>query len=244
MRTLLTEDGATLAFEVRGHGPALLIPMLNFPWLSMPIVDELAQDFTVIVASPRGFGASTRTGEADYRLDSLKDDLLRVCDEVGAGRFSVFGYSFSTAVGAWLAARTDRVAALIAGAFPLLGHPNPMRAFFDRNVAPIRQDPAALEAMAAQLDFHAVVDFYEWLFSQPADTLANGLRCPVLALWGSEDEVMAITMPSKEQRDGLESRGWTVKLVDGLDHDKMAMSLSSVLPELRQWLAKQSATVL
>ena len=53
--------GAEIAFRVRGSGPALLAPECNFSW-DPELEEMMARRFTVIVASPRDFGASTRTG--------------------------------------------------------------------------------------------------------------------------------------------------------------------------------------
>ena len=57
----LSVNGAQIAFRVTGSGPALLAPECNYTWT--PELERLmAHHFTLIVASPRDFGASTRTG--------------------------------------------------------------------------------------------------------------------------------------------------------------------------------------
>ena len=58
---------------------------------------------------------------AQYDAQMLFDDLLAVCDRVGLGGFSVLGYSLTAAMAASLARASDRVDALVAGGFPLLG---------------------------------------------------------------------------------------------------------------------------
>ena len=95
---------ASLQYSVRGSGPGLLVPVCNFPWPDTPFLDVLAERFTVVAASPRGFRASTRLPSSDdYHADVLATDLLAVCDGAGLDRFSVLGYSLTAAIAAWLA---------------------------------------------------------------------------------------------------------------------------------------------
>ena len=59
---MLTRDGLDLHYEVTGSGPALLLPKFNyFRWDRYLDVGLLAGRFTVVVASPRGFMASSRS---------------------------------------------------------------------------------------------------------------------------------------------------------------------------------------
>ena len=66
--TTLTRDGLDLRYEVTGLGPALLLPAFNFRWGDYLDIGLLAGRFTVVTASPRGFGASGRLTAAagDY----------------------------------------------------------------------------------------------------------------------------------------------------------------------------------
>ena len=54
-------DNVRIAYGVRGTGPPLLAPECNYTWSSV-VEEQLAQQFTLIVASPRDYGPSTRTG--------------------------------------------------------------------------------------------------------------------------------------------------------------------------------------
>ena len=61
---MLTRDGLDLHYEVTGSGPALLLPKFNyFRWDRYLDVGLLAGRFTVVVASPRGFMASSRLAQ-------------------------------------------------------------------------------------------------------------------------------------------------------------------------------------
>jgi pimeloyl-ACP methyl ester carboxylesterase len=57
MATLIRDD-LDLRYEVTGAGPALLLPAFNFRWGDYLDVGLLTGRFTVVTASPRGFGAS------------------------------------------------------------------------------------------------------------------------------------------------------------------------------------------
>ena len=92
----LTRDGLDLRYEVTGSGPALLLPAFNFRWGDYLDIGLLAGRFTVVTASPRGFGASGRlTAAVGYRVTDLASDLVAVMEAAGFERFSVFGYSFA-----------------------------------------------------------------------------------------------------------------------------------------------------
>jgi len=73
-----------LAWAAIGEGPGLLVPSCNFPWLDTAYVAALAAHFTVVVASPRGYGRSTRLNAGRYRSEMLARDLLAVTTAAGA----------------------------------------------------------------------------------------------------------------------------------------------------------------
>nr|WP_242454496.1 alpha/beta hydrolase [Bailinhaonella thermotolerans] len=72
-----------------------------------------------------------------------------------------------------------------------------------------------------------------------------GLTCPRLCFAGSADEIpygerwggvhVSIGGPVMRRRAELESLGWTVRVLDGMDHTQ-AMQPPNVLPVLRPWL--------
>jgi pimeloyl-ACP methyl ester carboxylesterase len=118
----LTVDGARLAYRTMGSGPVLLAPECNYSWT--PEFEALmSRNFTVVIASPRNFGASTRTA-APYDPKLWASDMLSVTQHLGHDSFSVFGYSFTGAFGPWLALKLKdhaKVEAVASGGFPLLG---------------------------------------------------------------------------------------------------------------------------
>ena len=120
--SFLYVNGAQLAYRTIGDGPALLAPECNYSWA--PDFEALmGRHFTLVVASPRDFGASTRTG-APYDSNLWASDMLSVMRHLGHETFSVFGYSFTGAFGPWLALKLKdqaEITAVASGGFPLLG---------------------------------------------------------------------------------------------------------------------------
>ena len=57
--SVLKIDGLTLSYEMYGAGPAIVIPWCNFAWDALDLA-PLTRAYTVVVASPRGFGTSER----------------------------------------------------------------------------------------------------------------------------------------------------------------------------------------
>jgi pimeloyl-ACP methyl ester carboxylesterase/DNA-binding CsgD family transcriptional regulator len=110
-----------VAYSASGSGPALL---LDSGWVSHlygqlelysfgDFAGRLAEGFTVIRYDKPGCGLSDRDG-IDLSFDGQVAAALAVADEVGAGRFCLFGASQGGQVAAAIAARyPDRVEALV-----------------------------------------------------------------------------------------------------------------------------------
>jgi hypothetical protein len=74
------------------------------------------------------------------------------------------------------------------------------------------------------------------------------ITCPRLCFVGSADEIqygknwgdvfVSLASPLIQERARLESLGWDVRVLDGLDH-MQAMQANQVLPILRSWLASK-----
>ncbi|HEY5877714.1 MAG TPA: alpha/beta hydrolase [Nakamurella sp.] len=115
--------GATIHYEVRGSGPALVAagsPMASQYFA--PLAQALADSFTVITYDPRGIGRSTIDDPTQESTPDLRaDDVLAVLDAVGAERADFFGSSGGAVTGLALATRyPDRVRTLVAHEPPLL----------------------------------------------------------------------------------------------------------------------------
>ena len=108
--------------EVRLHsttaGPddgPLVILLHGFPEYSAswrrqvgPLADA---GFRVLVPDQRGYNLSDKPPRiADYRIDRLAEDILRLADDAGRSRFSVVGHDWGGIVAWWLAlTHPDRI---------------------------------------------------------------------------------------------------------------------------------------
>ncbi|MFE3527033.1 alpha/beta fold hydrolase [Streptomyces sp. NPDC059161] len=121
----LRVNGATLHYEVRGHGPLLLlIPGGTGGAASLDgIADDLAAEYTVATYDPRGMSRSTLDDpEAEQRVAQHADDAFRILQLLSPGEPArVFGSS-SGAITALhlLTAHPERVQRLVAHEPPIV----------------------------------------------------------------------------------------------------------------------------
>ena len=88
-------------------------------WHDLGYVDRLRARFTVVAVDLRGNGESDKATSAEaYVIDRLCEDLLAVADAVGACRVTIWGFSYGANVGRYLAARSDRVDAMVIIGIP------------------------------------------------------------------------------------------------------------------------------
>jgi pimeloyl-ACP methyl ester carboxylesterase len=131
-------DQSTIAVEVHGTGPTLLLPVNPQPvtgpqaeelrrWgadpaLGRSLIDGLADAFQVVAFDYEGHVLKLPKPDT-LTPANLAGDLLAVADAAGADRFAYYGYSWLAIAGLQLAVRSDRVAALAMGGFPPLDGP-------------------------------------------------------------------------------------------------------------------------
>ncbi|GAA0568875.1 alpha/beta fold hydrolase [Actinomadura livida] len=120
----LDVPGATLHYEVRGEGPALLLICGGIYDAAgyAGLAEQLADRYTVVTYDRRGNSRSPLAGPPEpQRIDVHADDASRLLAEVADGPAFVFGNSSGAQIGLDLAARyPERVRALIAHEPPLL----------------------------------------------------------------------------------------------------------------------------
>ena len=240
----LDVDGARIAYRVQGTGPPLLAPECNYTWADA-VETRLAERFTLIVASPRDYGQSTRTGGPAYDVGCWATDLQAVARHVGYGRFLFFGYSFTAAFGPWLARRlrdTGAVAAVAAGGFPLLGDYRVTLADVENQARALEQDPVALAQVRARFDPLAARAFYRDLATLEPDTLVDDLPCPLYCFWGDRDtDAVEMVLSHNEYRAGLSQRNVPFDVYAGYDHEGLNHSLDIALPAATEWLSSQAS---
>ena len=92
-------NGVRLHVVTGGTGPPLMLVggWPQFWWQWRKIMPRLASDFSLVVADPRGLGASAKPGKG-YDAGTAAADLLAVMDQLGYERFALAGHD----VGGWL----------------------------------------------------------------------------------------------------------------------------------------------
>ncbi|MEV7005695.1 alpha/beta hydrolase [Streptosporangium sp. NPDC051022] len=113
---------ATLHYEVRGHGP--LVVLVGAPMHAVsfaPLADLLATDHTVLTTDPRGLNRSTLDDPGQDSTPEMRaDDLSRLLAHLDAGPATVFGSSGGAVTALALAlAHPERVHTVIAHEPPL-----------------------------------------------------------------------------------------------------------------------------
>ncbi len=90
LRTSDTE----IFYEVRGKGPdvVLLHPFPSSHTFWNGLAERLESRYRLIIPDLRGLGAS-EPGDGDATMDKHANDIVRLCDEVGAGKFAIAGCS-------------------------------------------------------------------------------------------------------------------------------------------------------
>ena len=235
-------DGAKIAFRVTGSGPALLAPECNYTWFP-ELVDLMARRFTVIIASPRDFGASTRT-RGPYDPDRWAADLRRVALNLGFPRFLFFGYSFTGALGPWLALRLagqGSVAAVAAGGFPLLGDYGITSRDVDAQMMELKLDEAGWTHLDQRFDPLAGAVFYRRLAELAPDSLVDDAPSPLYCFWGDQDQdAVGMVLPHGALAEGLSRRGVQWKQYPGYDHEGLGSELQVAWPDVETWLLEQA----
>jgi pimeloyl-ACP methyl ester carboxylesterase len=131
-------EGSSIAVEVHGRGPTVLLPVNPKPvegpqaeemrrWgadpaLGRTLIDGLSDAFQVVAFDYEGHVLQVPKPDT-LTPANLAADLLAVADAAGAERFAYYGYSWLALAGLQLAIRSDRVAALAMGGFPPLDGP-------------------------------------------------------------------------------------------------------------------------
>lgn len=233
----LARDGLELHYgELGGAGPALLLPHLNFSWPDYLDLGPFTERFTVIAASPRGFGSSTRLdADIPYRVRDMADDLVAVVQAVGFDRFFVLGYSFTGAFAPWIAHLTGKADAVVSGGFPIAGDYTYLYPEIQRQSEAAKSDPDAWARVDAAFDNRAALTFYRELSNLPADSLVADLPCPLFAFWGEQDEEMG-PGGTEQLASGLDRHGLQHVSFPGYDHEGMLTHLDAASPSVLAWL--------
>ena len=217
-------------YETYGAGPTLLIgspiTLSSAEAIRTGYLDRLTDRYRVILMQyPSGDEEA-----ASFTPERVSDDMLAVADAAGAERFAWYGFSWGAVVRLQLAARTNRLTALICGGWPPLGGP----------YGPTLAVTEALAAKAPQAQMMAT--YYRGLRNWPEREVVSKLTVPRFTFAGSNDTVAGVEGQRTpigpviaQHRDELERMGWTVELVNGFGHE-LVNRPDVVVPLIREFL--------
>lgn len=227
--------GSGAAHEVRGAGPAVVLPQCNVDWAAYPL-RALVERFTVVAVSPRGFMRAGWLPPDAYSAGQLTGDIERVLDDLGIGSYAALGYSLNGAVASYLAIDNPRVRAVVCGGFPTAASYAGLAATRSAQVAEWQRDPQVWAETLAAFDPAALLAFWETVDGLPPAALVDQLDCPVWSWWGEADALFDEAGGVPAHRDAVEARGLPHRELPGLDHGEALTAIDEVLPEVADWL--------
>lgn len=199
-------------------------------------LDRLTDRYRVVVMDYPKLGPDIGQGEmvpaGELTADRVCADLLDVADAAGLDRFAWWGYSMGAIMGLQLAARSDRVSALVCGGWPPLGGQYQDMLDFFRML----QSAPGLPVKSDQY-----VTLFQSLVNWSGDEAIKGIACPKLAFCGSADQTeypggtYKIAPTMRERRQELEQLGWQVAEIPGRNHD-VVNDPGVVVPIVRRFL--------
>lgn len=275
--TAALHDGAKIDVEISGSGPAILLPVNPVsltgeeaeakqkwgvdPALGRHLIDGLNDKFTIIAFDYEGFRMQHPAAET-LTPDNIVKDFLAVADAAGAEKFAYYGYSWLALCALQLGIRTDRLWALVMGAYPPIDGPYKemwavTKATYEMALHPEKQDWPTAQKSDDEYDWDSAkislsgeqtkqfFTLYNTLQDFDDRAVQDKLTCPRLCFVGSNDKqeysekwggvIVDMATPLVKKANELKEYGWDVQVLEGLDHIS-AMQPTNALPVIKQWL--------
>jgi len=260
---LESSDRVRLAYEVEGHGPALLLHLGagcdSELWRAAGYAKALSQSYTCVLFDHRGHGESDKPRGAEaYHIDRLTADVVELLDHLGIESTAFWGYSAAVCQGAMLAERhPERIWALVVSG----------------SVSPPDPDPdsdgyAWVEAAAAEFREHGWEKLIARFEQQEPDPVPTWMTDRIRATdveqyvdliesfpdwrWEEWDALQTVAAPTLFLTGALEDpdddvgtivarmhHGERVRL-PGLGHINAFLATESVLPHVEAFLAEHA----
>jgi pimeloyl-ACP methyl ester carboxylesterase len=241
-------DGAHIAYDVTGSGPALMLlhgaGKGRRDWHKLGYVERLQQDFSVIAVDLRGSGESSFLANIeDYTIEKIIADLHAVADACQVSRFAVWGYSLGGNIARYLGAWSNRVTSVA-----MIGVPfgpavdEAFDQFINEFVAKWGPQADAYRAGGLNAEKRQSVikgripvwvacfqAMRKWPGISPGE-----MQCPTLLLAGSKNKSAIQWIDAN--RDVLEHARVRVEIVDGLNHPQEFSQVVRVFPQVYSFL--------
>ena len=240
-------------FEV--HGPSAGNPvMVTLPLMASfsaifgaelePVLNGylsgLTDRYRVLCVDYPSIGGSVDIPPELLTADRVCADLLGVASAAGFDQFAYWGYSWSAAVGLQLAARTNRLTALVLGGWPPLGAPYDgiLQATRLKQANP---EPSSLKVLRSKEQYRQWETYYSSMLGWSEADSVGRIACPKMVYFGADGDLVEAGIPIRiasiirEQRPTLEQMNWTVHQIAGQGHG-VCMAPELVVPPVRDFL--------
>lgn len=187
-------------------------------------LDRLTDRYRVILLDYPSIGKSDDIRPEALTADRVCADLLRVADAAGCERFAYWGYSWSGAVGLQLAARTDRLSALVIGGWPPLDGPyaNILEAS-RRKIGNVTDGSRVV--LRSDDQYRQWSNYYQSMIDWDEAGSVAAIACPRMVYFGGDGDLVEadlevnIASAVRNNRERLETMGWHVVEFPGRGHE-------------------------
>lgn len=238
-------------FELHGRGTPLMItlPLMATHMASMgPDSEAVLRDylalltdrFQILLVDYPSIGKSLDIKPEELTADRVCHDLLSVATAAGFDDFAYWGYSWGGAIGLQLAARTDRLTALIIGGWPPLNAPYAnILAASRRKIGNV--PPGSMVILRSQDQYRQWSFYYESMIDWPEAEAVAAMTLPRLVYFGAVGDLVEANLPIniasiiRQHRGELEAKGWQVIEFVGEGHG-VCMKPGLIVPPIAAFL--------
>ncbi len=238
-------------YELHGQGQPLLIGLplmasftrilgVELQGVFDGYLERLTDRYRVLLVDYPSIGGSRDIAPEDLSAERVCTDLLAVASASGFARFAYWGYSWGAAVGLQLAARTDRLTALVLGGWPPLAAPYATILQATRLKQP-EPEPSSMKVLRSKAQYRQWETYYASMLHWPEAQAVARIACPKMVFFGAEGDLVEAGIPLRiasiirERRKALEQQGWRVHELPGQGHG-VCMAPELVVPPVRTFL--------
>ena len=203
-------------------------------------LSRLTERYRVLLVDYPSIGGSRDIAPEDLTADRVCADLLAVASAAGFERFAYWGYSWGAAVGLQLAARTDRLTALVLGGWPPLAAPYADILQATRLKQP-DPEPSSMKVLRSKAQYRQWETYYASTQHWPEAEAVARISVPKMVFFGAEGDLVEAGIPVRiaslirEHRATLEQQGWRVHEITGQGHG-VCMAPELIVPPVRVFL--------
>ena len=243
---IISLDGAKIAYQVLGKGPALLLvhgagAQGKSRWIEYGWAKALEKYFTVIIPDLRGFGESDKSYEENfYSIDKILDDLNAIVRECGFKEYYYFGHSYGATIGFQACKRSESIKkAICAGSyfgddFFKIIVPTWIREYEDANLKKKENKLSQMGLSDEEIDWIEKTDLNLWIAQFKAWNKWDGvhpkdIKAKLFVYTGTKDTENIVEHIRKQEED-IKNHNITLKVFENLNHDELIRKIETVSP--------------